>query len=416
MADVRAALLQAVCENPDDDTPRLVYADWLDDHGDPDRAEFIRLQVALAAGSVPDSERAAAEAGVAELLARYQTAWWDELPHRSGVMWMSVPVPFVRGFATGVLFHDDKSWKKYAGEVFAASPITSLGFSSLIPMRTGRSLLSSPLLGRITDLKPPPIDRRGAEALITNPRLTGRLRTLRITDHTTDVEVVVTVLGQAPGLRNVESLSFLGAGPADVAALAGSPSLARLKALHLNHCQAGDDGATTLASPHLSALESLSVSGAGPAGVAALAGSPNLTRLKSLYLNGSQAGDDGATALAGSPYLPALEILLLNDGGVGDPGATALARSDQLTALRELYLGGNNPITGAGAQAVASSTGLPRLAELHLWETRVGEAGARALADFAEQRGLRVLNLRGCPIPAPVFRAIAQRLGSRFLM
>lgn len=38
------AFLQAILEAPDDDTPRLIYADWLDEHGDPARAEFIRLQ------------------------------------------------------------------------------------------------------------------------------------------------------------------------------------------------------------------------------------------------------------------------------------------------------------------------------------------------------------------------------------
>lgn len=48
----REAFLKAICAAPDDDTPRLVYADWLDDRGDrPDdaaRAEFIRVQVRLA--------------------------------------------------------------------------------------------------------------------------------------------------------------------------------------------------------------------------------------------------------------------------------------------------------------------------------------------------------------------------------
>jgi uncharacterized protein (TIGR02996 family) len=39
-----AALLAAICAAPDDDAPRLVYADWLDEHGHPDRAEFIRVQ------------------------------------------------------------------------------------------------------------------------------------------------------------------------------------------------------------------------------------------------------------------------------------------------------------------------------------------------------------------------------------
>ena len=38
-------LLQAVCEAPDDDGPRLVYADWCEDNGQPERAEFIRSQI-----------------------------------------------------------------------------------------------------------------------------------------------------------------------------------------------------------------------------------------------------------------------------------------------------------------------------------------------------------------------------------
>ena len=40
-----AAFLRDVIENPDDDAPRLIFADWLEDHGDPERAEFIRLQI-----------------------------------------------------------------------------------------------------------------------------------------------------------------------------------------------------------------------------------------------------------------------------------------------------------------------------------------------------------------------------------
>ena len=43
----REALYRAILDAPDDDAPRLVYADWLDEHGDPDRGEFIRLQCEL---------------------------------------------------------------------------------------------------------------------------------------------------------------------------------------------------------------------------------------------------------------------------------------------------------------------------------------------------------------------------------
>jgi uncharacterized protein (TIGR02996 family) len=41
------SFLRAIRANPEDDTLRLVFADWLDEHGQPDRAEFIRLQVEL---------------------------------------------------------------------------------------------------------------------------------------------------------------------------------------------------------------------------------------------------------------------------------------------------------------------------------------------------------------------------------
>ena len=42
------ALMRAILDQPDDDTPRLVYADWLDEQGNAEqkaRAEFIRSQV-----------------------------------------------------------------------------------------------------------------------------------------------------------------------------------------------------------------------------------------------------------------------------------------------------------------------------------------------------------------------------------
>jgi uncharacterized protein (TIGR02996 family) len=41
----QAALFAKILANPDDDAPRLAYADWLDKHGDPIRAEFIRVQI-----------------------------------------------------------------------------------------------------------------------------------------------------------------------------------------------------------------------------------------------------------------------------------------------------------------------------------------------------------------------------------
>jgi uncharacterized protein (TIGR02996 family) len=52
--DLERGFLDDIIANPEDDTPRLVLADWLDDNGQEDRAEFIRIQVALARADTPD--------------------------------------------------------------------------------------------------------------------------------------------------------------------------------------------------------------------------------------------------------------------------------------------------------------------------------------------------------------------------
>ena len=59
------AFVRAIVDSPGDDTPRLVYADWLEEHGDSSRAEALRLEGAWAAAPAPD-----------ELLCR----WKGELP------------------------------------------------------------------------------------------------------------------------------------------------------------------------------------------------------------------------------------------------------------------------------------------------------------------------------------------------
>jgi uncharacterized protein (TIGR02996 family) len=41
-------LLKAIIDDPQDDLPRLAFADWCEENGDDTRAEFIRVQVELA--------------------------------------------------------------------------------------------------------------------------------------------------------------------------------------------------------------------------------------------------------------------------------------------------------------------------------------------------------------------------------
>src|SRR5438477_6022666 len=75
MKSTGTSLERAVVEAPDDDAVRLVYADWLDDNGDPDSAEFIRLQVRLAGMSAKDAGRPEAERREQELLAAHADEW-----------------------------------------------------------------------------------------------------------------------------------------------------------------------------------------------------------------------------------------------------------------------------------------------------------------------------------------------------
>ncbi|HSQ56299.1 MAG TPA: TIGR02996 domain-containing protein [Gemmata sp.] len=120
----REALLRAVCENPDDDTPRLVFADWLEENGEAARAEFTRLQVQLAAmyrEAAPGKE--AVEKEVNRLWLRYGAEWRESLPHIQGVQWHDA---FHRGFAEHVIVDSDKTLVTFAEEIFNSAPVRYL--------------------------------------------------------------------------------------------------------------------------------------------------------------------------------------------------------------------------------------------------------------------------------------------------
>ena len=104
----REPFLRAIEAAWDDDTPRLVFADWLDEHGDPDRARFVRLQCEayrIEYGppfrrvdelSAKEKKRLAALTAEADaLLGRHRSAWTAGLPK-----WASQKgeVRFERGF------------------------------------------------------------------------------------------------------------------------------------------------------------------------------------------------------------------------------------------------------------------------------------------------------------------------------
>jgi uncharacterized protein (TIGR02996 family) len=77
-----SALLASILASPDDDLPRLVYADWLDENGDPARAEFIRTQIELANLPDHDPRYRQLEDREHELLSEHEAGWISDLPSR----------------------------------------------------------------------------------------------------------------------------------------------------------------------------------------------------------------------------------------------------------------------------------------------------------------------------------------------
>src|SRR5437764_9153483 len=71
----RDALIAAIAAAPADDLPRLVYADWLEENGDPAQAAFIRGQVELARlpPRAPKREKLAAE--LKAIAVRHARGW-----------------------------------------------------------------------------------------------------------------------------------------------------------------------------------------------------------------------------------------------------------------------------------------------------------------------------------------------------
>src|SRR5258708_4338317 len=76
------AFLQASKEQPDDDTPRLILADWLEDHDEEPRAEFLRVQLQLAQPGKHPRRRALREREL-QLVTQHAAGWLAPLPSQT---------------------------------------------------------------------------------------------------------------------------------------------------------------------------------------------------------------------------------------------------------------------------------------------------------------------------------------------
>jgi uncharacterized protein (TIGR02996 family) len=143
------ALFRAVCEYPADDTPRLVYADWLDENGQPERAEFIRLQCEDReyCRRFPDLD--AARTRASDLLREHGLRWELELPLLRGVSWGSF---FVRGFIDAAWVTTATALVAVADELFAAAPIRHLTLDRVSPGPFSK-FLGRPYAARLSSLR-----------------------------------------------------------------------------------------------------------------------------------------------------------------------------------------------------------------------------------------------------------------------
>ena len=108
--------LAAIRAAPDDDLPRLVYADYLEERGDAARAEFIRAQVELATLNETSGRLPLLEDRAHELLARHEPAWLG------GVAAQLSEWEFRRGFLDQAEFNTPD----LDADAVAAHPITRL--------------------------------------------------------------------------------------------------------------------------------------------------------------------------------------------------------------------------------------------------------------------------------------------------
>src|SRR5437660_386720 len=69
------AFVADVRDHPDDDLRRLVFADWLEDSGDGDRADFVRAQIEQARLDEGDPRRGALAQHAAKIGARRRRDW-----------------------------------------------------------------------------------------------------------------------------------------------------------------------------------------------------------------------------------------------------------------------------------------------------------------------------------------------------
>lgn len=384
--------LDAVFDRYDDDRPRLVYADFLDDSGEPERAELVRVQLALAHLSDDDPRRPALSDRQAELLVQNRAAW---TAHLAG---LGATVDFRRGIPDSPTV-DAVTFLERGDELFAKLRVRRLRLLDVGPALP--KLAQSPLLSHVRelDLCGTDLGNAGLAVLVRSPHLKC-LEALDLGFNAID-DAGVEQLARSPLVPNLARLALNDNDritAAGLAALAESPFFAGLTALDVSGSDIGDAGVrAVVASPSMARLQSFRVHNnpIGDAGIAALAASPLLARTAKaehkLELRGCLIGRGGGAALARSPALRHCTALDLSDNDLGDAGIAALLASPHIGNLKTLRLG-RNRLTDAGVAAGRAlfDACLNHLRLLDLSSNRLTRVGLSILTTLRADRPVRV--------------------------
>jgi uncharacterized protein (TIGR02996 family) len=175
------ALLAAILAEPDEDTPRLAFADWLDEVGgeaERVRAEFIRVQIELTRVPVGDPRPVELVSREKRLLTAHRETWLAPFqaegePLRGG----DAHGQFRRGFVEVVWM--PAAWFLLRAErLFSLTPARELRITRTT-LPEFAALVHSPFFGRLNtlDLSDP---RLGDELVKVLTRRAASLTTLRL--------------------------------------------------------------------------------------------------------------------------------------------------------------------------------------------------------------------------------------------
>jgi uncharacterized protein (TIGR02996 family) len=222
------ALLRAIGEQPEEDTPRLMYADWLEESGEPERADFVRAQVGLARTGLSAAERYPFVRKNVYYLTNFERHWRAQLPDLPGIEWGD----FNRGLIEEVRAATERAIIAHAPKVFAVPGVHVLRLWRLVD---GTRLAGVPELIRLRTFRVICGANRGAlHDLFASPYV-ARLTALDLYQGGADDALAADLAdGRSPDLVEL-LLGSNDIGNVGGAALAASPHLARLRTLDLQY-------------------------------------------------------------------------------------------------------------------------------------------------------------------------------------